>query len=204
MKNLSKIISALVFCLATFLYFAPISEAKYLSIVFMQDARGHGFYNEGNKKWTTNHIKYEVLTQIADDSWTIDHRTINEFGDYDSLSEVAKKAGNWDPNAYVLFVYIDECFVNHVDFNNWRTGHVDVKDLFVGINTFLYSGYGEDLYVYGRSKRFPNKTGDTDTLLDALYRKCFKDAWEFYMEHLFPWRINTKEEYKGNYTEDYL
>ena len=203
MKYLSRIILALVVCLTACMYFSPISEARYLSIVFMQDAQGHSFYNEGNKKWVADHIKFKVLTELADDSWIIDHRTINEFGDYNHLSEVAKKAGNWDPNAYVLFVYVDECFVNHTDFNNWRTGHIDLKDPFVGINTFLYSGYGEDLFVFGRSRHFSNRQEDVHVLFDALYRKCFKDAWEFYMEHLFPWKMKI-EEPKGNYTEEYL
>lgn len=196
----------MILSLALLIPFQGSSEAKYLVLDLWQGVENHNFDSESNREWILKCIKEKMAERGVADQWTIEWQTryaghFPDDGNY-SMGETAKEACNWDPNAYILYIIVDECFINHTDFNTWRTGHVDVKDPFVGINCFLYSGSGERVCFEGLSRHFSNKTGPSDPLLDALYLKCFKDVWTNFFD---PWLFGPKEEApKGNYTEDYV
>jgi hypothetical protein len=180
---------------------AGSSEAtNYLAIGFWNDAENYTFNNTSNRLWAEEYIRSKMLEEHGQ-RWIVEHKLAEDIGKFDYMSEAAKVAGNWDPNAYVLLICVDECFINHTDFSHWRTGHVDLKDPFVGINMFLFTGYGESICSKGLSKHLSNRQEEPAILFNALYRHCFRDAWDNFFD---PWLFPKRKRPQGNYTEDYL
>lgn len=199
MRILAKILFSVTISLAIILSSVSVSEAKYMGIVFKQDAKGFTFNTASNREWLKNHIQSKLKEH--GEYWTIEWKDANSLTGWQYTDELARAAANWDPNAYGLVVIIDECFINHTDFSHWRTGHVDLKDPFVGVNLWLYRGDGEPVHLAGCSKHLTNRQESDEKLFNYLFRKCSVQNWDdFIMKTLFP----VQEKPKGNYFEDYM
>ena len=199
MKNLTKVLFSITICLVVILSSMSVSEAKYMGIVFWQDAKGFTFNNASNREWMKRHIENKLSEQ--GEYWTIEWKDANALTGWEYRDELGRAAANWDPNAYGLVIVVDECFINHTDFNHWRTGHVDLKDPFVGVDLALFRGDGDTIRLAGCSKHLSNRQESDEELFNYLFRKCVTQNWDdFIMKTLFP----SREKPKGNYVEDYM